>query len=204
MQLTLTRTHLLYTTYTRIYLIPCSALTSRVERAQHSPRINPDFEPNMIRSGEGQNPPVAEGSVQDTPGPTSLESSRGGRSRSRSGSSSGKRDRDRSRDRSRSRTPGTSRSRRARGQLKTEVVDDPSGSHGGADRQASAPDGNRVVLPGLGAEAAADLAAAAAAPCYTTQRSPRWYKYIQCYQSAVLLERPAQRCVGIEQSMSRM
>jgi hypothetical protein len=117
----------------------------------------------MIRSGEGQNPPEAEGSVQDTPGPTSLESSRGGRSRSRSGSSSGKRDRDRSRDRSRSRTPGSGRSRRARGQLKTEVVDDPSGSHGGADRQVSAPDGNRVVVPGLGAEAAADLAAAAAA-----------------------------------------
>jgi hypothetical protein len=93
----------------------------------------------MIRSGEGQNPPEAEGSVQDTPGPTSLESSRGGRSRSRSGSSSGKRDRDRSRDRSRSRTPGSGRSRRARGQLKTEVVDDPSGSHGGADRQVSAP-----------------------------------------------------------------
>jgi hypothetical protein len=75
----------------------------------------------MIRSGEGQNPPVAEGSGQDTPGPKSLESSRGGRSRSRSGSSSGKRDRDRGRDRSRSRTPGSGRSRRARGQLKTEA-----------------------------------------------------------------------------------
>ena len=117
----------------------------------------------MIRSGEGRNPPVTGGSGQDTPSPTSLESSRGGRSRSRSGSSSGKRDRDRSRDRSRSRTPGSGRSRRARGQLKTEVVDDASGSHGGADRQASALDENRVVFPGLGAEVAADLAEAAAA-----------------------------------------